>query len=114
MMPQPPMTPNFLEPLEVVPHLLVDGIGQDMRAFPVDEVLLPVEKPVGDLELRGALHDADDPLEFVRVELAGSAPANQHGSDGGKGGRDRFCTPDVTPCHGKYTTPSNDDRAPPR
>lgn len=38
----------------------------------VDDVLLPVQEPGGDLELGGVLHDVDDTLELVGVEFTTS------------------------------------------
>ena len=72
MMPQTSMTPNLLEPLEVVPQFLVDLVRQDVRVFTVDHVFLPVQEPGGDLELGGVLHDGYDSLELVRVEFSGT------------------------------------------
>lgn len=62
---------DLLEPLEVLAELGVDAVGQDLVRLSIDDVLLPVEEPVGDLELLRVLDDGDDPLELVRVELAG-------------------------------------------
>lgn len=63
---------DLLEALEVVTELLVDLVGKNVRVLAVDEVVLPVEEPGGDLELGGVLHDGDDTLELVRVELSGA------------------------------------------
>jgi len=71
-MPQPSVTTDLLESLEIITHLLVDSIGKDVRVLPVDEVFLSVEEPVGDLELGRVLHDSDDSLELVGVEFAGT------------------------------------------
>jgi hypothetical protein len=35
----------------------------------VNDILLPVDEPVGDLELSRVLHDGDDSLELIGVEL---------------------------------------------
>lgn len=40
-----------------------------MTVFTIDDILLPVDEPVGDLELARVLHDGDDSLELIRVEL---------------------------------------------
>lgn len=71
--------PDLLETLEVVTHALVDGVGEDVGVLAVVDVLLSVEEPVGDLELGGVLHDGDDALELVRVELSGTAGVSGHG-----------------------------------
>jgi hypothetical protein len=64
--------PDLLEALEVVTHPLVDHVGENVGALAVGDVALTVKEPVGDLELRGVLHDGDDSLKLVRVELAGT------------------------------------------
>ena len=63
---------DLLEALEVVAELRVDAVGKNLGALAVDNVPLPVQEPRGDLELRRVLHDGHDPLELVRVELAGA------------------------------------------
>lgn len=66
------MHPDLLQALEIITELRVDTVGQDLAVLAVDDVLLPVEEPGGDLELCGVLHDGDYSLEFVGVEVAGS------------------------------------------
>lgn len=63
---------DLLQSLEVVSELLVDGVGEGVRVLSVGQVLLPVKEPGGDLELGRVLHDGDDSLELVRVELSGT------------------------------------------
>lgn len=63
---------DLLQSLEVVSKLLVDGVGESVRVLSVGQVLLPVKEPGGDLELGRVLHDGDDSLELVRVELSGT------------------------------------------
>lgn len=72
VVPQPPVTPDLLEPLEVITELLVDLVGKDVGVLAVDHVLLPVQEPSGDLELGGVLHDGDYAFELVRVEFSGA------------------------------------------
>jgi len=64
--------PDLLEPLEVITELLVDGVGKSVGVFALGKVLLPVKEPGGDLELGGVLHDGDDSLELIGVELTGT------------------------------------------
>lgn len=61
--------PDLLEALKIVTHLRVNGVGQDLRVLSVDDVLLPVQEPGGDLELGRVLHDGDDAFKFIRVEV---------------------------------------------
>lgn len=76
---QTPVHPDLLQALEVITELRVDAVRQDLRVLPVDDVLLPVQEPRGDLELRGVLHDRDYSLELVRVEVTGSVGVGEIG-----------------------------------
>ena len=49
------VSPDFLQPLKVVAELRVYTVGEGLRVLAVDDVLLPVEEPGGDLVLRGVL-----------------------------------------------------------
>lgn len=64
--------PDLLEALKIVTHLRVNGVGQDLRVLSVDDVLLPVQEPSGDLELGRVLHDGDDAFKLIRVEVTGA------------------------------------------
>lgn len=61
---------DLLQALEVVAELRVHAVGQDLAMLPVHDVLLPVQEPRGDLELRRVLHDRHYPLQLVRVQVA--------------------------------------------
>lgn len=67
------MRPNLLQPLHIIPQLLIHPVTNDVQVFPVGDILPPVEEPGGDLELGGVLHDGDDAFEFVGVEFSGTA-----------------------------------------
>lgn len=62
--------PNLLQPLEVVAELGVDTVGEDLSVLAVDDVLLPVEEPSGDLVLGRVLlkKDEQDPLASITGE----------------------------------------------
>jgi hypothetical protein len=64
--------PDLLQALKVVTHLRVNGIGQDLGVLSVDDILLPVQEPSGDLELSGVLHDSHNALKLIRVEVTGT------------------------------------------
>jgi hypothetical protein len=64
------MRANLLQALQIVAHLRVDAVRQDLAALAIDNVPLPVQEPCGDLELRWVLDDRNDTLKLVRVELA--------------------------------------------
>ena len=63
---------DLLQTLQIVTHFRVDGVGKDLAVFAVDDVLLPVQEPTGDFVLERVLHNGDDALELVRVEVAGA------------------------------------------
>ena len=60
---------DFLQALEIVTDLRVDAVGQDLVVLAVDNVLLPVQEPCGDLELGRVLDDGHNALQLVRVEF---------------------------------------------
>ena len=66
------MGPDLLQLLDVVSQLLVDNVADDVQVLSIDDILPPVQEPGGDLELGGVLHDGDDSLELVGVELSGT------------------------------------------
>lgn len=72
-MTQSPVGTNLLQPLKIVTQLRVEAVGQNLRVFAVDNVLLPVQEPARDLELEGVLDDSDDTFELVRVEITSAA-----------------------------------------
>lgn len=63
---------DLLQALEVITELLVDNVGNDVQVLAVGHVLATVQEPSRDLELSRVLHDGDDTLELVRVELTGT------------------------------------------
>ena len=60
---------DLLQALEIVTDLRVDAVGQDLVVLAVDNVLLPVQEPCGDLELGRVLDDGHNALQLVRVEF---------------------------------------------
>lgn len=64
--------PDLLQALKIITHLRVDAVGQDLGVLSVNDVLLPVQEPGGDLELCWVLHDGDDALKLIRVEVTGA------------------------------------------
>jgi len=88
---------DLLQALEILTELGVDGVGDDLGVLSVDDVLLSVEEPGGDLVLGGVLlwwekvlaetetfllvlvvgwvatnEDGDDTLKLLRGELTGT------------------------------------------
>lgn len=60
---------DLLQTFEVLTHLGVKLVGKKVTVLSVNDILLPVDEPVGDLELSRVLHDGDDSLELIGVEL---------------------------------------------
>ncbi len=72
------MGPNLLQPLKVITQLGVNTVRQNLRVFAVHNVLLSVQEPRRDLELRWVLDDRHNSLQLVRVELSGPASSQIH------------------------------------
>jgi hypothetical protein len=70
--------PDLLQLLNVVSQLLVDNVADDVQVLSIDDILPPVQEPSRDLELSGVLHDGDDSLELVGVELSGTVDARMN------------------------------------
>ena len=69
---QTPVSTDLLQTLQVITEFRVDTVGQDLRVLAIDDVLLPVQEPCGDLELCGVLDDGNDTLELIRVQFTGT------------------------------------------
>jgi hypothetical protein len=67
------MGSDLLQSLQIVSQLGVNAVGKNLRVFTVDDVLLSVEEPGGDLVVCWVLDDGDEALEFVRVEISGTS-----------------------------------------
>jgi len=72
LMSQPSMTSDFLEPLEIITELGVEGGGDDLGKFSVFDVLLSIEKPIWDLILLGMLDNSHQALDLIGRKLTGS------------------------------------------
>jgi hypothetical protein len=55
---------DLLKTLKILTHLVVKTVGQDLGVLAINNVLLSVEEPVGDLVLAGILENGDDTLQF--------------------------------------------------
>jgi hypothetical protein len=67
-----PVGPDLLQLLNVVSQLLVDNVGDNVQVLSIDNILPSVQEPGGDLELSRVLHDGNDSLELIGVELSGT------------------------------------------
>lgn len=71
-MPKATMGADLLQPLKIIAELGVDTVGKNLGVLAVDNVLLPVQEPSRDLELRRVLDNGNQPLELIRVEITGA------------------------------------------
>ena len=58
------MSTDLLQPLQVLPQLVLQLVGQDLGELAVLCVLLPVQEPVWDLVLPRVLHDCDHAINL--------------------------------------------------
>ena len=68
-MSQTTVSTNLLESLKIVTELRVDTVGQNLRVLAIDDVLLSVKEVGGDFVLSGVLHDGDNSLKLIGVEI---------------------------------------------
>ena len=67
---QTTVIPDLLEPLEIIPELHVQGIGNNLGIFTIFVVFLSVEKPVRNLELAGICHNVHQVLNLLSRQLS--------------------------------------------
>lgn len=63
---------DLLQALQVLTELGVQGGGRQLQVLAVDDVLLPVEEPVGDLVLAGVGDDGQHLLDLLLAALSGT------------------------------------------
>jgi len=63
---------DLLQALKILTHLVVKTVGQDLGVLAINNILLSVKEPVGDLVLAGVLEDSDDTLQFFVGKLTSS------------------------------------------
>ena len=63
------MSTNLLQPLDIFTEFIIKSIGEKLRIFPIDNILLSVEKPFRDFVLSGILDDGNDALEFFSSQF---------------------------------------------
>lgn len=63
-MSETPVSTDFLESLQILTELVVEGVGKNLRVLSVDNVTLTIEEPGGDLILGRVLDDSDDTLKL--------------------------------------------------
>jgi hypothetical protein len=63
---------NLLQSLEIITELRVHTVREDLVVFAVNDILLSVEEPRWDFELRRVLDDGDNSLQLVRIQITRS------------------------------------------
>jgi len=63
---------HFLESLQILTELVVEGVGKNLRVLSVDNITLAIEEPGGDLILSRILDDSDDTLKLFGSKLTGA------------------------------------------
>lgn len=66
------MVTDLLQTLKILTHLAVKTVGQDLGVLAINNILLSVKEPVGNLVLAGVLQDGDNALQFFVGQLSGS------------------------------------------
>jgi len=66
------MATNTFQTLKILPHLVVPGIGQKLRIFSILDILLTIEKPVGDAILKRILENGDNTLQRILIQFSGT------------------------------------------
>ena len=63
---------DLLQTFEIFTELGVKNVGDDLRRLAVNNILLSVEEPVGDLVLGRVLENSDNTFQFFRREFTSS------------------------------------------
>ena len=63
---------NLFHPLQILPQLVIEIVGEELRVLAILDVLLTIEKVLGNVVLQRVLHDRDDALHLLDGELAGT------------------------------------------
>ena len=66
------MVTDLLQTLKILTHLAVETVGQDLGVLAIDNILLSVKEPVGDLVLAGVLENGNDTFQFFVGKLTSS------------------------------------------
>lgn len=63
---------DLLQALEILTHLAVQVVGDNLGVLAIGDVALSVQEPGGDLVLSRALKDGDDTLKLFGGKLTGA------------------------------------------
>jgi len=72
VMTKTPMGPDLLESFEILSHLVVKTVGENLTEFSVLDVFLSVEEPIWNLVLARVVHDGHDTLDLFLRQLSGA------------------------------------------
>merc|ERR1711931_93077 len=72
VMTKTPVGANLLESFQILTHLVVQAVGQDLAELAILNVLLSVEEPVWDLVLTRVVHDRHDTFNLFVREFSGA------------------------------------------
>jgi len=61
---------DFLESLQILTELVVEGVGKNLRVLSIDNITLAIEEPGGNLILGRILDDSDDTLKLFGRKFA--------------------------------------------
>lgn len=64
---------DLLQALEILTHLAVQVVGDNLGVLAIGDVALSVQEPGGDLVLGRVLEDGDDTLKLFGGKLTGAA-----------------------------------------
>ena len=63
---------DLLQTLEIIAELRVNTVGENLAVLAINDIVLTVEHPAGDLVCGRVLEDGDETLELFRGELSGA------------------------------------------
>jgi len=72
VMSQTAMTSDLLQSLQIITHFRLQTVSKDLIVLAVDDVVLSVEEPGGDLVGGGVLDDSDDAFELFDCKFSGT------------------------------------------
>ena len=66
------MVTDLLQTLEIITVLGIKDVGDNLRRLAINDILLSVKEPSGDLVLSRVLEDGDNTLQLFRRKLTSS------------------------------------------
>uniref|UniRef100_F6RW16 Uncharacterized protein n=1 Tax=Ciona intestinalis TaxID=7719 RepID=F6RW16_CIOIN len=69
---QTPVSTNLLQTFDVFTKFVVKLVGKNLTKLAITNILLSIQKPVGNLVLARVLHDRDDAINLIIGKLPGA------------------------------------------